>query len=164
MREDLTIVNETMSLTTALSSMNSSSRDMLKNKDTGNSNSPKTVKNQVIHTLLQEKCDEHVFEVVFESIIWILNVIAGYGYLMSILAFYFPNAELYKDQTVGYSLAQSVMLGLSNDNADWWGNFAGDFAWTVEPLLVLMKGFLMSLFLKVKKAGFLHSLTRLHVW
>lgn len=29
------------------------------------------------------------------------------------------------------------MLNLSSENADWYGNFAGDLAWTIEPFVVI---------------------------
>lgn len=65
-----------------------------------------------------------------DTILFLLNFIAGYGYLLSIITYYF------EDETVCWS---SVMrLGLNNKDAQWYGNLAGDFAWTVEPLLVIM--------------------------
>lgn len=65
-----------------------------------------------------------------DLIYFVLNFIAGHGYLMGILAFYLPTNNSY--------LLKIIFLGLSHNEADWWGNFAGDLAWTIEPVLVLL--------------------------
>jgi hypothetical protein len=36
------------------------------------------------------------------------------------------------------------MFHLDPDLADWRGNFAGDFMWTVEPIIILASPFLIS--------------------
>merc|ERR1712238_375193 len=69
-----------------------------------------------------------------EVVYFYLNLFAFYGYLMSILAFYFPeNAD--HEQPVWI---QSLKLNYTNDVADWTGNFAGDLMWTIEPIIVLV--------------------------
>ena len=46
-----------------------------------------------------------------------LNIIACYSYLIAILVFYFPN---------GNRWLRLMTVGLSNGDADWWGNFIGE--------------------------------------
>ncbi|GMI23563.1 hypothetical protein TeGR_g1551 [Tetraparma gracilis] len=55
-----------------------------------------------------------------------LNATAFYGYLMAPVTY--------------YGVLPALKLGASDAAADWWGNFAGDFCWTVEPLLVIFGG------------------------
>eukprot|EP00957_Ditylum_brightwellii_P030605 2319230-Ditylum_brightwellii.AAC.1 len=62
-----------------------------------------------------------------EYIYFLLNFIAFYGYLLGILVYYFDNEE-FQPSYVG-----TMKMGLSNADADWSGNFAGDVMWTVEP-------------------------------
>eukprot|EP01031_Cornospumella_fuschlensis_P041660 gene41660-50839_t len=103
-------------------------------------------------TISQEALDEivrklnvmsnvHVYEVVVEFILFALNVIAGYGYMLGILAFYFPNASISSSEPGNY-IAKVLMFEMTNADADWWGNFFGDLAWTVEPVLVLLNPYL----------------------
>ena len=72
-----------------------------------------------------------------ELVYLILNFMAGYGYMMGILAYYFPVA---KGQTLPLWL-QVLFLGLSPARADWWGNLVGDAAWTIEPMVMLYVSF-----------------------
>ena len=65
-----------------------------------------------------------------DMIYFILNFVAGYGYLLGILAFYSPSSD-------NNLIVKMMMLGMSHDNADWWGNLAGDMAWTIEPAIIL---------------------------
>ena len=97
-----------------------------------------------------------------ELIYFALNFTAGYGYLLGILAFYIPEV---KNNGLGmanflaasldsagesYSWCKFLMFGLTHADADWYGNFAGDVAWTIEPILMLYSAsflsFVMSLF------------------
>lgn len=64
---------------------------------------------------------------------FILNFIAGYGYMMGIFTFCFPHTAA----TVPFWL-QIIYFGLTPSQADWWGNFAGDLSWTIEPFIVLL--------------------------
>jgi hypothetical protein len=66
-----------------------------------------------------------------------VNAIAFYGYMMGVLAFFFPSAALSEDASYPEFFSKLFMLNLSNDDASNYGIFAGDFAWTIEPLLVL---------------------------
>ena len=65
-----------------------------------------------------------------DLVYFLLNLIAGHGYMMGILAFYLPTNNSY--------LLKLSFLGFSHSDADWYGNFAGDLAWTIEPALVLL--------------------------
>lgn len=71
----------------------------------------------------------------FDLIIFVLNVIAFYGYLCGVYVFYYPQPDLI--------WLQWMFGGLSHEMADWWGNFLGDLAWTIEPLLFIIP-FLLS--------------------
>jgi hypothetical protein len=66
-----------------------------------------------------------------------VNAVAFYGYMMGALAFFFPAAALSEDASYSEFFSKLFMLNLSNDDASNYGIFAGDLAWTVEPLLVL---------------------------
>lgn len=75
-----------------------------------------------------------------QVVLFCLNVIAGYGYLMGILAFYYlwPLSPSPPPAWV-----QTICFHLSAYDADWIGNFAGDLAWTIEPVLILSAPFLL---------------------
>ena len=66
-----------------------------------------------------------------EYIYFLLNFVAFYGYLLGILVYYFSEE---KDQP---TMVTYLKWGASNTDADWYGNFAGDLMWTIEPLLIL---------------------------
>mmetsp|Transcript_5296 Transcript_5296/g.10462 ORF Transcript_5296/g.10462 Transcript_5296/m.10462 type:complete len:384 (-) Transcript_5296:64-1215(-) len=74
-----------------------------------------------------------------EYLYFVLNAIAFYGYMLSIVAYYFDNEET-KHHTVRY-----VMFHLESHAADWHGNFAGDLMWTIEPIIVFSSPVLFSL-------------------
>eukprot|EP00980_Cylindrotheca_fusiformis_P030256 scaffold24612_cov132-Cylindrotheca_fusiformis.AAC.5 len=63
-----------------------------------------------------------------EFLYFVLNFAAFYGYLMAPLTFYYDIEE-----SQPYHI-QSMKLFYGNEDADWTGNFAGDFCWTIEPL------------------------------
>jgi len=71
-----------------------------------------------------------------DLILFLLNVIAGVGYLMGIVAFYFPTGS-------SEWWVQFLLLYLTPAEADWYGNFAGDFAWTVEPFLIICSSWMV---------------------
>jgi hypothetical protein len=62
----------------------------------------------------------------------LVNTIAWYGYGVCILIYYYPHTA---DQPAWLR----TILWYGNDPRllDWRGNFAGDFMWTIEPLVVL---------------------------
>jgi len=79
---------------------------------------------RLIRTLETQEMD---CGVVLDCVYLLLNAVAGYGYLLGIFAFYLPNN----------SISRMFMFGLSDADGDWWGNLAGDAAWTIEPFLII---------------------------
>lgn len=51
--------------------------------------------------------------------------------MMAPVTYYF-DAEEHQPYVV-----QASKLFYGNEDADWTGNFAGDFCWTVEPIIIL---------------------------
>ena len=72
-----------------------------------------------------------------EYLYFILNFIAFYGYLLGIIAFYFPEGDA-QPNTV-----RRLKFGYSNDQVDWGGNFAGDLMWTIEPIIIMSSPFII---------------------
>ena len=68
---------------------------------------------------------------VMDLIFFLLNVLAWYGYLVAALTFYIPE----QSQPLWFAL---MKLQLPHATCDWWGNFLGDLAWTIEPFLLLV--------------------------
>lgn len=69
-----------------------------------------------------------------------LNFFAFYGYLMAPVTYYTP---------VGHNgLSDFLKFRMSDEDADWAGNFAGDLCWTIEPALILFGGWLISWWLR----------------
>ncbi|GAX24802.1 hypothetical protein FisN_18Lh115 [Fistulifera solaris] len=66
-----------------------------------------------------------------EFLYLVINSIAFYGYLMAIFAFHFP------DEAKQPMWLRQAMGNHSNTDADWYGNFAGDLMWTIEPVIIL---------------------------
>ncbi len=79
-----------------------------------------------------------------EYVYFLFNLIAFYGYLLGVVAFYFDDEE---NQHVAI---KHLKLGYSNADADWGGNFAGDFMWTIEPIVILASPFLIKQMTKPK--------------
>lgn len=73
-----------------------------------------------------------------EFVYLFINFIAFYGYLMAIFGFHFP------DETKQPAWLRQAMGNYSNADADWYGNFAGDFMWTVEPVIILTSPMLLN--------------------
>jgi len=73
-----------------------------------------------------------------EFFYFVVNSVAFYGYLMAIVAFYYP------DDTAQPYYVQTLKFGYANAIADWTGNFAGDFMWTIEPIVILGSPFYLS--------------------
>uniref|UniRef100_A0A7S4IV48 Uncharacterized protein n=1 Tax=Odontella aurita TaxID=265563 RepID=A0A7S4IV48_9STRA len=93
---------------------------------------------------LLEDARKERFEGFMEYLYFVFNFIAFYGYLLGIVVYYFDEATL-KGTYTG-----SLKLGMSNSDSDWYGNFAGDFMWTVEPVFILGSPTMLS-WLKPKK-------------
>ena len=71
-----------------------------------------------------------------DFVLFLLNVVAGYGYLLAIVSYYFPAGSAQPNWV------KSMKQDLSDENADWYGNFAGDLAWTIEPFLIIVSSLL----------------------
>lgn len=78
-----------------------------------------------------------LFEGYREYIYLLLNFFAFYGYMCCILVFYFQNEAQ-------PSYIRAMLLHLPNGDADWLGNAVGDFAWTVEPIVILFSPMIMN--------------------
>lgn len=61
----------------------------------------------------------------------LVNFVAWYGYGMCVLVYYWP------DETQQPTWLRMVLAYGENHLMDWRGNFAGDFMWTIEPLVIL---------------------------
>jgi hypothetical protein len=72
-----------------------------------------------------------LFEGYREYLYFILNFFAFYGYMVCIVVFYFP------DEATQPQYIRSMLFNMSNADVDWLGNAVGDFAWTVEPVVIL---------------------------
>ena len=64
-----------------------------------------------------------------------INFLAGYSYLMCVLAFYLPHEAFEGDSIIGAAVSL-LMLNYPSQVADFWGGHLGDVFWTIEPLLV----------------------------
>lgn len=105
--------------------------DSFLKKITGTSDGAKNNRKELIQALRvrgRQLTDEFTLNLVY----LLLNLAAGYGYMMGICTFYFPHTAA----TVPLWL-RVVYLGLSPAQADWWGNFIGDLSWTIEPAILL---------------------------
>lgn len=71
------------------------------------------------------------FEGYREFVYLILNSIAFYGYMVSVLMYYYPAADKHP------SWLRTMVGGYDSATADWHGNFSGDLAWTIEPIIIL---------------------------
>lgn len=72
-----------------------------------------------------------LFEGYREYVYLVLNFFAFYGYLACIIVYY------YQDESAQPDFIRSMLLWMPNGDADWLGNAVGDFAWTVEPIIIL---------------------------
>lgn len=83
-------------------------------------------------------------QTLYDLAYFVLNSIAGYGYFLGVIAYYFPNQAL--DAAVGSVIRGVVLFGLSPSEAEWWGCLAGDIAWMIEPIFVISQPFVLSYF------------------
>jgi hypothetical protein len=72
-----------------------------------------------------------------EIVYLILNTVAWYGYGMCIVVYYFPKVLQQPDWL------RLILFHLENEDSDWYGNFAGDLMWTIEPVIILLSPMLM---------------------
>jgi hypothetical protein len=68
---------------------------------------------------------------------FVLNFIAFYGYLLGVVVFYYDKEDFQP------TYVRELKLGMTNADADWHGNFAGDLMWTIEPIVILASPMLM---------------------
>mmetsp|Transcript_15173 Transcript_15173/g.33935 ORF Transcript_15173/g.33935 Transcript_15173/m.33935 type:complete len:252 (-) Transcript_15173:219-974(-) len=108
--------------------------ERIKLKEAQGTNNPKI---EAAISPLLASADRLQFEGCRELLYFLLNFIAFYGYMLCILVYYFDDESL---QPTGI---RKLQFGMSNSDADWYGNFAGDFAWTIEPLVVLFSPLLL---------------------
>ena len=79
-----------------------------------------------------------MFEGYREYLYFLLNFFAFYGYLVCIIVFYF------QDEASQHAYIRTMLFHLPNADADWLGNAVGDFAWTVEPVVILTSPLIMN--------------------
>jgi len=151
LREDLKLIHNIID-----DSMNSSSTTMVTNdgltivdSNPTFTHKPKKqpIRSGIVVSDLQAKATVCYVEAVIDLLLFILNFIAGYGYFMSVIACYYP-------QAADGSLPEGLMLGLSSMDADWYGNFMGDLAWAIEPVIIIFRTEIISLFVKVPPSKF----------
>jgi hypothetical protein len=61
----------------------------------------------------------------------VLNFVAFYGYLLSILVYYWQSEHKQPP------IIRTLMFGMNNSAAGWHGNFASNLMWGLEPVLAL---------------------------
>lgn len=99
------------------------------------------------NTLSKQAYDLFV-NTVMDSIYFVLNFIAFYGYLMGVLAFFVPDASSPTETTGLKSLVHKLLFKMPNDQAMDAGFLAGDVAWTIEPALAMVSPYLLKFFAK----------------
>ena len=74
----------------------------------------------------------------------VLNCIAWYGYMLGIIASknYFPDRDIKGKALLVQPWHNALKFGMKHADSAWWGNLAGDSAWTIEPLLVIVSAYL----------------------
>lgn len=80
---------------------------------------------------------ECVFDLSLTMVCFVLNGLAGYGYLLGILAYYYPKASLDSNNVIEM-VVKMLMWNMSASTAEYVGNLVGDVAWTIEPVVVLL--------------------------
>jgi len=78
---------------------------------------------------LTEQAAMHSRQAALDAVLLLLNAAAFSGYAVFPITFFGP------DET---GLKAIFPLWPGNGTARYWGNFLGDFAWTIEPILVLI--------------------------
>lgn len=99
--------------------------------------SAKVVADSLRQVTLKLRC-----EVAIDLVILVLNVIAFYGYGLGVLAFLFPGIEAAaqsaaQGSSAAATLVKPLFLGMTSEQADFYGFLSGDAAWTIEPALIL---------------------------
>jgi len=86
-----------------------------------------------------------LFEGYREYLYLVLNGFAFYGYLVCIIVFY------YHEESQQPQYIRTMLIWMPNADADWTGNAVGDFAWTVEPLVMMLSPMVLNAMLPRKK-------------
>jgi hypothetical protein len=88
----------------------------------------KNVKLEEAHALARTA----LIQAAVDIVILLLNVVAFFGYGILPVVYFFPDA-------LPVPLLQYPWPDwwIGHDNAAWWGNIAGDVAWTLEPAILL---------------------------
>lgn len=111
---------------------------------TGTKNTSKTTKlfdaTELTHAAFYSR-----MEGLREFLYFVLNFIAFYGYLLGVLVYYYDDDE---NDPTHISLTK---LFMTNKDADWRGNFIGDFMWTIEPMLILGSPILFGVMAPLKR-------------
>ena len=76
-----------------------------------------------------------------EYIYFLLNFLAFYGYLLNVIVY------LWNDEDNEPYVITNIKMGMTNQDADWRGNFLGDFMWTIEPVVALSSPFMFGMLL-----------------
>lgn len=117
------------------------------------------INSNLLSAKLRKQKFEAQLQAPLELLYFVLNFIAGYGYMLGILAYYIPEDATDVSRGLQYYLlniqysnnwCKVLMFGLSHGDADWWGNLAGDMAWTVEPLVVLLQKPITNIFVNLQ--------------
>mmetsp|Transcript_24689 Transcript_24689/g.32220 ORF Transcript_24689/g.32220 Transcript_24689/m.32220 type:complete len:363 (-) Transcript_24689:180-1268(-) len=87
--------------------------------------------------------DEKIAEAIFGLWIIFLNIIAGVGYALLPLTHFYPD-----EGSFAYYLYD---MWPGHEFAAWWGNFAGDVAWTIEPLSLIFAPVILGMILRFTK-------------
>jgi hypothetical protein len=107
----------------------------------------------VVPSALTSALSAHVraetVSLVLVSAFFALNFVAGYGYLMPLLAYFCPAESFAPDAVLGPAVVRTLMFHYPTATAEWWGNMAGDVAWTLEPILALCSPMLIGTVQKV---------------
>lgn len=81
-----------------------------------------------------------------EFLYFVINWIAFYGYMLGILVYYYDEDEFQPTHV------WHLKFGQTNESADWYGNFAGDLMWTIEPIIILLSPVLLTWMSRAKRA------------
>lgn len=108
------------------------------------------ISKETLTKTMEQKSIKLGYTSMYDIVYFIINIIAGYGYMMGIMVYYFPTGYLSNSYE---SLCSMVLLNLTRSDADWYGNFAGDFAWMVEPIVVLTNAYILNKLMNSNKVS-----------
>ncbi len=94
---------------------------------------------------IRQKARATLYEGYREYVYLLLNALAFYGYLACIVTAY------YDEEGSQPNYVRAMLMWMPNKDADWLGNAVGDFAWTVEPIVILGSPMLLGAMAREKK-------------